>query len=385
MMKVAKKFFVVFLVVCLFLNNFVASGTSFSTASLENSITEFAFDIIFEISQDDSDCPWSIETTVDSSFITYDYQNQINGGIYNLTTNGKDTGYIHVFYGNNEYNLISFAYEGNHYIGNQIGLYQSVRSKLSVSFNTDQIVYAGGIVFYLKNGSQFYDLSQQEIIKNADVAKLQESYHRIENQLYAEAMDLKNNTQIRSASSGIKKYVLNANNADIVTRYDFPYNLSGRPMTNHCAPTAATMMIKYWANRRGVSQLYHQSDLWVFSSLYAHMETDSGGTDPDMIIPGVISYSTSTRGVPVSGWDRYGDSIFEWPDFEQAQAYIDVNVPFIMTMELANNVDHAVFCAGYYTVGGRDQLIFANGETQVWTFQSYSSLDVDELMYARWN
>ena len=152
--------------------------------------------------------------------------------------------------------------------------------------------------------------------------------------------------------------------------------INGVTVHNHCAPTAATTIVKYWNNRRGITGLWYSSDWWVFSSLHVNMKTTSNGTREDYIYNGFKNYSVNTRGIPYVSCDWWGNSSNEVCTFAKAQGYIDGNFPFIININESGK-GHALACFGYSTQSGYPQLIFAEGkERRAWTFQSFSSLSI---------
>lgn len=65
------------------------------SASELNPVQTFAREQIERIAAEpDENNIWSEETSIKSEFVLYDLENVPNSYIYNLVTNGKDTGYI---------------------------------------------------------------------------------------------------------------------------------------------------------------------------------------------------------------------------------------------------------------------------------------------------
>ncbi len=352
--------------------------------SLLPSVEEYVFDWVETITNTDEECPWNITTNASAIIPLYDYNNSINGYIYNLSTNNCPSGYIHVFVGENGYELIAYTYEGEHYISDMLSEYKGNDVSATV-LGAEKIIYGGGVSFFVKNGTTWYDLYQQQTLSSAEVAKVKTSYNKVEKAIVASS-SFTPQTSTRATTTGQKKYVLNANNADIVITNDFEgRTINGVAVVNHCSPTAGTTIVKYWANRRGVTDLYYMSDWWVFSSLYVNMGTTAtNGTHEDLIYVGLMSYGRNTRGVPPTGYDCWGNKSSEVPTFSKAKSYIDVNVPFFLCVQ-EGSVRHTNACFGYNTLNGVTQLIISNGWTRAWTFQSFTSFDISSYQYARWN
>lgn len=161
--------------------------------------------------------------------------------------------------------------------------------------------------------------------------------------------------------------------------------INGVTVHNHCAPTAATTIVKYWNNRRGITGLWYSSDWWVFSSLFVNMKTSpTFGTHHDNYYNGFKNYSVNTRGIPYVSCDWWGNSSNEVCTFAKAQGYIDGNFPFKISIAYSDGEGHAIACFGYSTQSGYPQLIFADGNIRGWTFQSFSSLTINNYQYLRW-
>ena len=60
----------------------------------------------------DPTCPWNADTQVEEKIPTYDLDNQINGYILNLSTDGADTGYLVYDISSVEPVLTEFGYDG---------------------------------------------------------------------------------------------------------------------------------------------------------------------------------------------------------------------------------------------------------------------------------
>ncbi len=197
-----------------------------------------------------------------------------------------------------------------------------------------------------------------------------------------EARSLQNTAA--ATTTGTTKYVLNANNADIVVGGDYVgYILNGETVDNHCAPTAGTNIIKYWGLRRGVTGLYYHSDWWVLSSLCVNMKTvfhatedQEAGTTLGNCYNGLKKYCNSTRGIPYASAVRWGNTSNEECTFAKAKSYINANIPFIMMIP-----GHAQCCFGYSTASGYNQVILATGNHRGWVFRSFTANTPNEYQY----
>lgn len=184
------------------------------------------------------------------------------------------------------------------------------------------------------------------------------------------------------SNSTIRKYVPNANRNILVEMNDFEgKSINSWTVTNHCAPTAGTNIIKYWSKCRGVNKLYHNSDWWIFSSLCVHMKTNEhNATYKHDIYNGLYQYGTNI-GVKPTG----ADQIFGH-NYSQCRQIINSGVPFILVLNsYKTGGGHAVSCFGYYESNGKKYLIINNGWDKCWRFEEANQLNISFLAYSRWN
>ncbi|GAA0122856.1 MAG: C39 family peptidase [Clostridium argentinense] len=233
-----------------------------------------------------------------------------------------------------------------------------------------------------ESDTELYNLRTGEKVKSLSELKkqynglLQTKKNNFKNEL--------NQKNYRATATGtVKQYVTNANYDILVDMYDFiGLNIGSWAVWDHCGPTAGTNIIKYWAKKRGVSQLYYSDDTWVFKSLCVNMKTNiTGGTTVKNIYDGLWNYGKNTRGVT----PRSGEQLIA-PDYSKAKSLINKNFPFIMSLSNYPNLgdNHAVTCFGYYENNGTNYLIINNSYNKTWTFQSYNSLDILAYSYAEW-
>lgn len=395
-MKKTKLLVIVLVISVLLFQSFVPVYATTSEQRL-STIERFALATVQKVSLNDPSSTWNDNTVISDSIPLYDINGNLNGYIYNLTTNGTASGYIHIFTYNDNYSAIAYTFEGRHYVE---GLIQQNITSKKIQRANNRIVYVGNIDYYIITSEDVLcNVSNSEILINSKSSSLQSQYERIRANIMNEAIHKDyfiENGLSQDSRSVVKKYVLNANNLDIVSSVPYTnnpnYKLYGSTVSGICAPVAGTTLVKYWANRRGVSGLYYKNDWWVISSLCVNMKTDyvgGIGTSSNNIYKGLMQYSLNTRGIQYSGADFWGNSLLETVNFSKAKEYIDVDVPFMiglrMTDSTGDTVGHEVACFGYYISNGVNQLIFATGWDYIWTFQSYATLDTIHYQYVRWN
>ncbi|MEL7596872.1 MAG: hypothetical protein AAGU01_01580 [Clostridiaceae bacterium] len=391
--KIIFKFLSLLLFCCLVFNIPVRAK-----GDLRKSAEEFALTNITQIAKDMPNQGWSGNTKINDAITTYDVDGNINGYIFNLKTKGSESGYMQIFQSGDENYVIAYTFQGKHYFDKMMNAYKNKKKDKKVR-DEYKLIYNGNNDFLIEDNTDetsiYYNLTTQQNLKQ-DKKELKKQYKDIErnivsnSKLSSDLTVVSNNLLASSSASttsttGVTKYVVNANNADLVECSDFTGKIvNGKTVDNHCSPTAGTNLVKYWAKRRGVSKLWYSSDFWVFSSLCVNMETifsgDNAGTTSNNFLLGLKNYSTYTRGVSYSGYEWWGDGFTESCTFEKAKSYIDANIPFHLDL-----VGHSEVCFGYNTKNGAKQLIVNTGWDRYWTFQSFSSFEIDYYQYVRWN
>ena len=221
------------------------------------------------------ECGWTDDTEIKTVTPLYDLDDHINGYIFELSTEGKDTGFIELFKPEGEFELKSFAVEGGHSIHAMEK--QNVTAKKMAPLE-NKIYYLGGYD-YLRaekdDAKKLYDLNRGAYVEQSK-AELKAYYSefktavkkaKAQQKLEMQAQAQKETPAIMRAANGYQTiYVTGADYKYLVIETDFP----GR--SNHCAPIAGTSLIKYWGQRRGITGLYYGNDTWVFNSLRSHMQ-----------------------------------------------------------------------------------------------------------------
>jgi len=369
-----------------------------SSLNIDPSLNEYIESIIKIFPSEFEECTWNQSSKINNVTMLYDLDNNINGYIFEITTNNIDTGFIQIDCSTGENIVSSFSFTGNHQLNSMLTEFkkQNIESK---SEEVDKIYYLGNYNYLINNPSKnnkYYNLNSQnevtdtdETLKNKYKKHVKDKSNTSNNTLSSpEVSTMSLNTASSTTSSAITKYVTNANYNMLVSMGDFKGKYIGSTKVDrHCSPTAGTNIIKYWALQRGVTNLYYQSDWWVFSSLFVNMKTNPlVGTTLQDTYNGLWNYGANTRGVRPTGSDLITDV-----SYSKAKNLVQANVPFIIGVENYDGVagGHAISCFGYYensTLFNSSKYVIVNNSwDKNWTFEYYNNLNVLCFLYSKWS
>lgn len=365
--------------ICLVTTSLGTTATTSNTAP-----EEFTLQSIAQIAVNVSDSTWDTDTEISEIFTTYDMDLSVNGYIFNLTTDGNQTGFMQILVNDTEYDIIAYSFKGTSSLNSMIAACESTKH-----FNKNsKFIYIGNMDYFVKedsgNSGKYYSLYYQTPF-TVDKDQMKADYKEMKTNMKNENKN-KNKLipgSLTASAAGVTKYVTGADNKylvppeyikDCITNGS---KINGQTPTGHCGPLAGTSIISYWS-----TNLWNDFYWWIFSSLYVNMQTNVGiqGTTDVNVVAGLERYSVSTRGVPISG--KYLTEVQANMDFTHAQSWINQNIPFIILTQNYNNPytgsisgNHFITCFGYSTASGCDQLIVNDNYTTInWTFQSIGSI-----------
>lgn len=366
---------------------FISIPINAKALTTNDEMLNFAKEQIILLSDSLEESNWDDSSEIYNVITLYDLDDNVNGYIYEIRTNGSDAGFIQIDISTGEKVVSSFSLEGNHALNSMIE--QSEKIENYNLKDISKIIHLGGYNYFVESkdakqkDGNLLDLSTDE--------KITESLDKLRDE-YNEQIELRKNYNINKLNNdtreAVKKYVPNATNSILVEMNDFnglsvsvPPYVTWVARDGHCSPTVGTNIIKYWAKRRGVSNLYYSSDSWVFRSLVVNMKTYiNNSTTTEEMYNGLWNYGASTRGVTPTGGD-----IKNRPSYAACKTTIDSGVPFILNLSrYQSGGGHSVATFGYYEYGS-NYLIINNGWNKVWTFELYNNLAIDNYVYSRWN
>ncbi len=343
----------------------------------------------------DKECPWKSQTKIGQVISLYDPEDKVNSYVFNLTTDGKETGFIFVEANKIEPVVQQFCYDG-HFMNDK--LLKSNESKLKTidkyKFDKTKIYYLGGYKFLIKGTKNqshkaylnksysdenteevFYDLTNSEIL-NYEKSEINKDYKKS----IAAVQKLEDTKLSRSPRVNSKRDVDSLNSANFFVTSDF----SKDGFSGNCGPTSGTTLISYWAKQRGKSGLFHESWQWVHNGLYKHMNCRATGCTNKEYYDGILKYASYVRGVPATGSDLLS---YDKATFTKAKNCIDYNQPFAVGLVRDPKYhNHFVTCFGYEDNSDGKYLRIADGWEHTHNmWYRYNLNYIDGFIYARWN
>lgn len=240
-------------------------------------------------------CCWDESTEWFHALPLYDYNDNCNGYVYKMRTNGVETGYmqINIFEGQLSVGCSSFAgkpaYEG---------LADNTMSQIYNSAS-DKLYFFGGMTYCVKTGPDtFKAIDDVEEVDLSTVKAYCDAFHDSRRAAIME-------TAVQTASEPHRSSNL-TKSFSLVTMSDFSNLYATRPngttkqrVCNHCSPTAATNIMLFFRST-GASPLSSSvSNSTIFMELYYAMDTNaisssntiqSGGTPRENIEPGIRTF-----------------------------------------------------------------------------------------------
>lgn len=374
--------FIIALVCCFSSSNAMAKSLGEYDDSLEIHAENYTYEFIqSQILSNDALCEWNDTTKINNVVALYNINEDINGYIFNLSTNDMPKGYLHLDYISGIFKVRSYSFNGIHEL---YGL-QEVYGISNMMKKSSKVYYNGWSSYWTKISEDKFEslVSPQKIILTKD--KLQEEYCE---HLSKEEDDV----ELRSYESGttmVSGYTSESSLSLVQMSLYSGLTINGTTVTDHCTPTAGTNIIKYYALIKGFSALRPSTDKAVFTDMYKEMDTNfnqsGGGFSGTYFDPfysdgyaGLKSYCTLYNKTPV-----YYDRTYWFPSFSEVCSIIsNKNAPLLMTL---NNFDGT---SGYHSVvvfGYKDsRIVIATGWDQSLHYYTYSSLNVTEYSYVGW-
>ena len=332
----------------------------------------------------DPTCAWSADTMISEVVITYDLMNDINGYIFNLTTNGNDSGYIFVNCMTDMPGIAEFGYTGKYYILER----QDDFSK------TQKLLYLGSRAFAYRQNGQLYaaETGTRINVSNSDLVR---AYNTMAAELEEALVTESRQTLSASATSQIiysSHNVLNAYYPNSGTQRLQPVTTGDFPeYSGHCASVCVTNLLTYWQQCRGISNIMIDysayATFYTFATYLNHYPSSPGGTNPYTSCTEASDFIEDFEKTAPAGSDyrwRGGgtDHGFDW-------AFITNNFNNNNAMYLSISTEyygnHAVLGIGYQNANDGQYIRIADGwYHDLSHFISYTYTNVNALWYLRW-
>ena len=304
--------------------------------------SESIMEVVEENSNIDPTCPWTADTQVKEVIPTYDLDNQVNGYILNLSTDGADTGYLVYNISSGEPVLMEFGYEGVYSIqGEEVTQDSKLgKSKLIPVGINEYVLQKGNDLYTVQTNTKITDQKEeiQKVLeeKETNIAEYVQSEQMVST-LSTRAQEIYSSVSVPGlfTTSGYKPLVMNA--------------------TASCGAFCNVNILKYWHECRNISSLYNSYDKPNLQQTVRRMSESV----KDRISGG--AYATSAKdafdGMTLYG-KKYGCTLpkssarkigYNWT---WIKTQIDKGNPFFLSTNTTAGLDtkdgaHAFFGVGY--------------------------------------
>ena len=215
--------------------------------------SESIMEVVEENSNIDPTCPWTADTQVKEVIPTYDLDNQVNGYILNLSTDGADTGYLVYNISSGEPVLMEFGYEDVYTIqGEEV----TEESELGQS----KLIPIGMNEYVLQKGNELYTIQTNANITNQkeEIQQvLEEKETNISEYVQSEQMASTLSTRNQEIYSSVSIPNLFTSNHIPITMQQHADSSGKQPS---CAAVCTVNMLKYWHECRNIPSLYNSYD-----------------------------------------------------------------------------------------------------------------------------
>ncbi|MGG7143184.1 hypothetical protein ACQPVP_06920 [Clostridium nigeriense] len=181
-MKKNIKYLIFILLACCI---FILSPFNKKAATMNDERLNFVNEQITLLSDSLEESSWDSSSEIYNVIPLYDLDDNINGYIYEIRTNGKGTGFIQIDISTGDNVVSSFSFDGNHAINSMISQNEKISNQNLEEI--DKIIHIGGYnyLFETKDGKQnsrnLFDLRTGE--------KVTESLETIKNK-YTEEIEI---------------------------------------------------------------------------------------------------------------------------------------------------------------------------------------------------
>lgn len=353
---------------------------------------------------------WNDSTQIAETVYTYDTDGYINGYIFNLETNGEESGYIVLdALDYNLMNVTAFGLENKYHLTDE---------ELFPELENRAIVNNGLLDYCYKKNNKYYDAESgtELTATKTELKEVRAESIAITNELKAEA-EVKRAEAAAKANSGISTYSYNPG-GNIPDDYVAEVNLhnleSFRPwemddfsslgVNDHCSLTVIMNMMKYWVDCGGLtkSDLFlcdcnfnQYNELATFVSIAETIGFSYNPNTDTAKVPSVKTtfdkfrnYLSKNYKKSIKGDDYLTSHWIDWAWFKTQ--FTNGNAVYVCMKKNSDNVytvnaSHAVLAVGAYAAPGNNYLRIADGWSNntkhfiLYTYERY-----DSAWYYRW-
>ncbi|MGG7059269.1 hypothetical protein ACQPUY_08220 [Clostridium nigeriense] len=172
-MKKSIKYLIFILLACFI---FILNPFNKKTVTMNDERLDFVKEQITLLSDSLEESNWNDSSEIYNVIHLYDLDDNINGYIYEIRTNDRDTGFIQIDISTGDNVVSSFSFDGNHAINSMIS--QSEKISNHNLEKTDKIIHIGGYNYLIEskdtkqNVRNLFDLSTGgKVTESLDILK----------------------------------------------------------------------------------------------------------------------------------------------------------------------------------------------------------------------
>lgn len=172
-MKKSIKYLILVLIVCFI---FILNPFNKKAITMNDERLNFVKEQITLLSDSLEESNWDSSSEIYNVITLYDLEDNINGYIYEIRTNGIDTGFIQLDISTGDNVVSSFSFDGNHAINTMIS--QSEKNLNYSLEEIDKVIYIGGYNYLIEikdtkeNDRILFDLSTGEkVTESLDILR----------------------------------------------------------------------------------------------------------------------------------------------------------------------------------------------------------------------
>lgn len=250
----------------------------------------------------DSTCSWNKDTVVDESIPTYDLDNNVNGYILNLSTNGKSTGYIVYDTSANELVIVEFGY-------NNVYTIQGEKVTKETDLGRSKLIPVGMDEYLLQSGTELYTVKNKTNVTDQK-SKFQQAVKEKEESIAA-------SVQKQKSEISTKQIIYTSVSVPNLWRSGYQPVTMQMYGNTACTVVFGLNLLKYWTECRGIPSLYNSYDVpaltQTFGRLKVTMNTNANGeTDWYDGYNGISSYCSTYACTAPKGSDYKNGLDWNW-------------------------------------------------------------------------
>lgn len=348
-----------------------------SQASAKQFVKDEIYRVVAEAS---SECSWSKETVLGTPIVLYDAYDNCNGYVFKLYTGGCETGYIQINCFDGTFKVYCYSFTG---IPAYEGMSNTYEDQLAASKN-GRLYFFGNMTYCIKTKDNAFRAIDAVDAISIDAARTY--YDSFRNAIKEKAVEQEKEIRIKEENESY--YAPQTRAFTLVTTNDFSNLYATRPngtqqrVTQHCSPTAATNIMRYFRSTGASPLSTTLSNTTIFMEMYYAMDTNAIRTSN-------IIQATGTRWVNIqpgissfcSGRNCFPKSIGTVSGVTLAGIKSHINKGELLQMELedfpSEGTNHSVVLFGY----SGNSLRISHGWDTSYHYYPYTALTIAQYVY----